>query len=79
MTYPLTDRAERALAAAAEHRISEPLRLGAALAAVRRLLARRPRTAAQTRQAQGRQAQGRESLSCHPTRPQPPSPRPLVP
>ncbi|KPI01118.1 hypothetical protein OV450_4879 [Actinobacteria bacterium OV450] len=69
MSYPLTDRAERALAAAAEQRISEPLRLGAGLAAVRRLLTRRPRPAAQER----------ESLSCHPTRHQPPSPRPLAP
>ncbi|WP_327279360.1 hypothetical protein [Streptomyces sp. NBC_01205] len=69
MPNPLTDREERALAAAAEHRICEPLRLGAGLAAVRRLLARRARAA----------PQGRESLSCQPTRPQPPSPRPLAP
>ncbi|MFE2877581.1 hypothetical protein ACFXG6_02670 [Streptomyces roseus] len=61
MSTVLTDRDERALAAAAENRISEPLRLGAALAAVRRLLERRPRTA----------RQGRESLACHPPRSQP--------
>ncbi|MFD5509292.1 hypothetical protein ACFWIB_16145 [Streptomyces sp. NPDC127051] len=53
----LTDRAERALVAAAEHRISEPLRLGPALAAVRRLLRRRPRT----------DPQERESLTWQPT------------
>ncbi|MFE2553740.1 hypothetical protein ACFXGI_35230 [Streptomyces sp. NPDC059355] len=57
----LTDRDERALTAAVEHRISEPLRLGPALAAVRRFLARRPRATPQER----------ESLTCHPphTRP----------
>ncbi|WP_158709919.1 hypothetical protein [Streptomyces katrae] len=62
---PLTDRDERALAAAVENRISEPLRLGPALASVRRLLTRRPRTG----------PQGRESLTCRPTqtRPQPPA------
>ncbi|MFK0044352.1 hypothetical protein ACIQU4_09650 [Streptomyces sp. NPDC090741] len=53
----LTDRDERALVAAAENRISEPLRLGPALARVRRLLTRRPRTG----------PQGRESLTCQPT------------
>ncbi|MET9883009.1 hypothetical protein ABZZ20_07545 [Streptomyces sp. NPDC006430] len=58
----LTDRAERALAAAAENRISEPLRLGAALARLRRVLARRTPAA----------ARGRESLSCQSM--QPPSP-----
>ncbi|MCC0095153.1 MULTISPECIES: hypothetical protein [Streptomyces] len=52
----LTDRDERALVAATENRISRPLRLGPALAAVRRLLARRPRAT----------PQGRESLTCHP-------------
>lgn len=36
----LTDRDERALIAAAENRITDPLRAGAALAAVRRLLRR---------------------------------------
>ncbi|MER7732133.1 hypothetical protein ABTX80_14750 [Streptomyces erythrochromogenes] len=54
----LTDRDERALLAAAENRISRPLRIGAALAAVRRSFARRP----------GDRAQGRESVACHPTR-----------
>ncbi|WP_327134136.1 hypothetical protein OG311_29550 [Streptomyces sp. NBC_01343] len=54
----LTDRDERALVAATENRISQPLRLGLgpALAAVRRLLARRPPAT----------PQGRESLTCHP-------------
>ncbi|MEV6581833.1 hypothetical protein AB0M92_27135 [Streptomyces sp. NPDC051582] len=61
MRTPLTDRDERALAAAAENRISEPLRLGPALAAVRRLLERRPRTARQER----------ESLTCLPSRTRP--------
>ncbi|WP_407836556.1 hypothetical protein ACE1OC_08915 [Streptomyces sp. DSM 116496] len=36
----LTDRDERNLLTAAENRIAEPLRVGAALAAVRRLLRR---------------------------------------
>lgn len=36
----LTDRDERNLLAATENRIAEPLRVGAALAAVRRLLRR---------------------------------------
>ncbi|MFJ7271639.1 hypothetical protein ACIQV3_34195 [Streptomyces sp. NPDC099050] len=40
MLTRLTDRDERALLAAAENRIAEPLRVGAALAAVRRLLRR---------------------------------------
>ncbi|MEU6865671.1 hypothetical protein ABZ924_20820 [Streptomyces sp. NPDC046876] len=57
----LTDRDERALAAAAENRICEPLRLGAAPAAVRRalrrILVRRPPAP----------AEARESLSCQPT------------
>lgn len=38
----ITDRGERALASAAENRISEPLRIGAALASVRRRLAGLP-------------------------------------
>ncbi|ROQ95050.1 hypothetical protein EDE04_1489 [Streptomyces sp. 2132.2] len=58
MDTRLTDRDERAFAAARENRISEPLRLGPALAAVRRLLARRPLVA----------PQARESLTCHPPR-----------
>ncbi|WP_158820764.1 MULTISPECIES: hypothetical protein [unclassified Streptomyces] len=53
----LTDRDERALLSAAENRIARPLRIGAAVAAVRRTLERRPR---------GR-AQERESVACHPT------------
>ncbi|MET9964166.1 hypothetical protein ABZ128_34670 [Streptomyces sp. NPDC006326] len=56
MSTPLTDRDERALLTAAENRIAEPLPIGAALAAVRRVLARRPRSG----------VQGRESLSCRP-------------
>lgn len=52
----LTDRDERALLAAAESRISEPLRMGAALAAVRRSLTRRARVAVQER----------ESVACQP-------------
>lgn len=69
MSNPLTDREERALASAVENRISAPLRLGAALAAVRRLLARRAPAA----------AQGRESLPCLPTQPPGPRPSPLAP
>ncbi|WP_328928520.1 hypothetical protein OG429_30880 [Streptomyces sp. NBC_00190] len=55
----LTDRDERALLAAAENRISEPLRIGAALAAVRGALTRGRRPVAP--------AQERESVACHPT------------
>ncbi|GAA2637570.1 MULTISPECIES: hypothetical protein [Streptomyces] len=54
----LTDRDERALLAAAENRIARPLRIGAALAAVRRTLAGRSPD----------RTQGRESVPCHPTR-----------
>lgn len=69
MSTPLTDRHERALAAAVENRISEPLRLGPALAAVRCLLTRRPRT----------DPQGRESLTCQPSQNRPRPPSPLAP
>lgn len=62
----LTDRDERALLAAAEHRISEPLRIGAALASVRRLLARRSPV----------RRKARESLACR--QPNTPAPRPLA-
>ncbi len=54
----LTDRDERALLAAAENRISRPLGIGAALASVRRAVARRPQD----------RTQGRESVACQPTR-----------
>ncbi|MFI5620951.1 hypothetical protein [Streptomyces sp. NPDC051567] len=47
---PLTDRDERALVAAAENRIGVPLRIGAAPAAVRRLLARLARPAGERRE-----------------------------
>ncbi|MFE4259227.1 hypothetical protein [Streptomyces sp. NPDC056883] len=50
----LTDRDERNLLTAAENRIAEPLRAGAALAAVRRLLRRE-------------RARERESVTCHTT------------
>ncbi|MEU9027398.1 hypothetical protein AB0D46_07665 [Streptomyces sp. NPDC048383] len=63
-TSTLTDRDERALAAAAENRISEPLRIGAALAAVRRALAGRSYRA----------GKARESVSC-----QQPNTSPTVP
>ncbi|MFF3019475.1 hypothetical protein [Streptomyces sp. NPDC057939] len=68
-TSTLTDRDERALAAAAENRISEPLRIGAALAAVRRALARRS----------PRAGKGRESVPCQQpnTSPGAPPSRPL--
>ena len=55
----LTDRDERALLTAGENRISEPLRIGAALASVRRALTPGRRTAART--------QERESQSCQST------------
>ncbi|MDX3534191.1 hypothetical protein PV721_07390 [Streptomyces sp. MB09-01] len=53
----LTDRDERALLAAAENRISRPLRIGAVLDSVRRTLARRS----------GNCVQERESVACQPT------------
>ncbi|MFJ8162796.1 hypothetical protein ACIRBY_17985 [Streptomyces sp. NPDC096136] len=62
----LTDRDERALLAAAEHRISAPLRIGAALASVRLLLARRPPV----------RRKARESPACQ--QPNTPAPRPLA-
>lgn len=78
----LTDRDERALLTAGENRISEPLRIGAALAAVRRALARpvaRTRTGPDGSPARRiAPAQERESVPCHPT-PRPasrPAPRP---
>lgn len=52
----LTDRDERELLLRAEDRISRPLPVRAALAAVGGFLARRPRAA----------GKGRESLSCQP-------------
>lgn len=52
ITDVFTDRDERVLVTAAQNRISEPLRIGAALAAVRRTLVRRVR---------------RESVTCQPT------------
>ncbi|MFB6617249.1 hypothetical protein ACFCV9_24055 [Streptomyces sp. NPDC056367] len=53
----LTDRDERALLAAAENRVSEPLRIGAALASALGLLTGRRRAALQER----------ESVACQPT------------
>ncbi|MFJ2746705.1 hypothetical protein [Streptomyces sp. NPDC087297] len=70
----LTDRDERALLSAAENRIARPLRIarprriarplriGAALASVRRTLARRSPD----------RAQERESVACQPTTPHTP-------
>ncbi|GGZ55936.1 hypothetical protein GCM10010371_14290 [Streptomyces subrutilus] len=59
----LTDRDERALLASAENRIAAPLRVGVALAAVRRALTR-------LRPAGG---EARESVSCHPSNPPAPA------
>ncbi|MFD7789462.1 hypothetical protein ACFV4Q_41270 [Streptomyces nojiriensis] len=53
----LTDRDERVLLAAAENRIARPLRIGAALASVRRALGRRSPD----------RTQQRESVTCQPT------------
>ncbi|MFD3330230.1 hypothetical protein [Streptomyces sp. NPDC058701] len=81
----LTDRDERALLTAGENRISEPLRIGAALAAVRRVLAgARTRTGPAGAPARGdAPPQERESVPCHPTsRPAhrtPPRPDPARP
>ncbi len=63
----LTDRDERALLSAAENRISEPLRMGAALAAVRRSLRRRAPASVRER----------ESVACQPI--PTPHPAPLPP
>ncbi|MEV7524159.1 hypothetical protein [Streptomyces sp. NPDC091371] len=62
----LTDRDERALLAAAQNRISEPLRIGAALASVLAALTRRPRASGHER----------ESVACQPTPTQLPTPLP---
>ncbi|MER5567622.1 hypothetical protein ACWCY1_22520 [Streptomyces goshikiensis] len=72
----LTDREERALLAAAENRIREPLRIGAAAvaakAAVRRALAAlRP-----TRRPVAAPADARESVTCQ-QQAHPPLPAPL--
>ncbi|MCX4696136.1 hypothetical protein [Streptomyces sp. NBC_01408] len=56
----LTDRDERALLSAAEDRIAEPLRIGAALASVRRALWARSRWSRGS-------AEERESVACRPT------------
>ncbi|MFB6565161.1 MULTISPECIES: hypothetical protein [unclassified Streptomyces] len=53
----LTDRDERVLLAATENRIARPLRIGAALASVRRALLRRSPD----------RTQQRESVTCQPT------------
>ncbi|MCX5375032.1 hypothetical protein [Streptomyces sp. NBC_00091] len=63
-----TDRDERALLAAAENRISEPLRIGAALASVRRVLAGLTPVRVKER---------RESLTCQQSNTPPTSPLPL--
>ncbi|MFJ6719044.1 MULTISPECIES: hypothetical protein [unclassified Streptomyces] len=72
----LTDRDERALVAAAERRISEPLRFGAAVDALRALgrFARRGFTAGRPRG----HAQGRESLSWQTNPLTPPGPAPTA-
>ncbi|RSS32699.1 hypothetical protein EF912_37925 [Streptomyces sp. WAC07061] len=66
-----TDRDERALVAAAEDRVCEPLRIGVALASARRLLAGLPPVRGKGR---------RESLTCQqsnvPAKPSPASPLP---
>ncbi|MFD6111439.1 hypothetical protein ACFWG0_15180 [Streptomyces yangpuensis] len=76
----LTDRDERALLAAAENRVSRPLRIGAALASVRRAFVRLASVRlASVRRAVVRRvcaprprdqdrARERESVACHPTR-----------
>ncbi|WP_329199538.1 MULTISPECIES: hypothetical protein [unclassified Streptomyces] len=84
----LTDRDERALLAAAEQRISEPLRFAAAVRALRRFArgGKGPRRIAQgtkepRRFAPGRprgSAEGRQSLSCRPTPRTPPEPAPTA-
>lgn len=71
----LTDRDERALLTAGENRISEPLRIRAALAAVRRALTG---SGARSRTGLGSApAQERESMPCHPTPRPTPRPAPV--
>lgn len=72
----LTDRDERALVAAAERRISEPLRFAAAMDALR-ALGRFARGGFTPRGPHDR-AQGRESLSCQTTPRTPPGPAPTA-
>ncbi|MFI9062738.1 hypothetical protein ACIGQE_12770 [Streptomyces sp. NPDC053429] len=85
----LTDRDERALLAAAEQRISAPLRFSAVVRALRRFAPGRsssPDRSESRRSAPGRfapgrprgAAQGRESLSCQPTPRTPPEPAPTA-
>ncbi|MFI5831299.1 hypothetical protein ACIA6C_29270 [Streptomyces sp. NPDC051578] len=80
----LTDRDERALLAAAEQRISAPLRFSAVVRALRRFAPGRsssPDRSSSRRFAPGRPrgaAQGRESLSCQPTPRTPPEPAPTA-
>ncbi|MEU5146370.1 hypothetical protein AB0G42_04090 [Streptomyces yangpuensis] len=71
----LTDRDERALLAAAENRVSRPLRIGAALASVRRASVRLAsvrlafvRLVCAPRPRDQDSARERESVACHPTR-----------
>ncbi|MFF1558226.1 hypothetical protein [Streptomyces sp. NPDC058279] len=80
--WMLTDRDERALAAAAEQRISEPLRLAAVASALRALgrflLSRFGRDGFGPGRPRG-SAQGRESLTCQPTPHTPTGPAPTGP
>ncbi|WP_327255921.1 hypothetical protein [Streptomyces sp. NBC_01244] len=75
MLTRLTDRDERALLAAAENRITEPLRLGAALAAVGRLL-RRERESVTCHPAAAHQTSTGTSSSTGSPRRQPTAPLP---
>ncbi|MGW7099323.1 hypothetical protein [Streptomyces sp. NPDC054838] len=75
-TGMLTDRGERALVAAVERRISQPLRFAAGRASLRAL-----GRFARSRFAPGRprgSAQERESLSCQPAPHLPPGPAPTA-
>ncbi|MFE9840335.1 hypothetical protein [Streptomyces goshikiensis] len=72
----LTDREERALLAAAENRIREPLRFGAAAAAAEAAVRRALAALRPTRRPVAAPADARESVTCQ-QQAHPPLPAPL--
>ncbi|OKI61945.1 hypothetical protein [Streptomyces sp. MJM1172] len=72
----LTDREERALLAAAENRIREPLRFGAAAAAAKAAVRRALAALRPTRRPVAAPAGARESVTCQ-QQAHPPLPAPL--
>ncbi|MFE3607552.1 hypothetical protein [Streptomyces goshikiensis] len=72
----LTDREERALPAAAENRIREPLRFGAAAAAAKAAVGRALAAPRPSRRPVAAPADARESVACQ-QQAHPPLPAPL--